>query len=115
MALLAAGRKWVGARVRALGAAPAHPRWAERAQVCAACPLRMVRGGVVYCGRPAWERPWRDPAEGCGCPATAKARDPAEHCPLDARHRPRNPADADGASGDSCDCKWCLALRSADR
>jgi hypothetical protein len=85
------------------------PNWADRAAVCERCPLRVIRGGISYCGTPFLEQIDRtDSADGCGCPTGAKAKDPAEHCPLDARHQPARTQDS------RCTCKWC-ALASGSR
>jgi len=100
--LTRAAAKSATSRLRDLGILPASVDWTARAVQCERCPLRVVRCGVSYCGKPFLAMPLRDPAtDGCGCPTFAKAKDPSEHCPLDARHQPAE------ASGDSCNCKWC--------
>ncbi|HSV13385.1 MAG TPA: hypothetical protein VLI90_03955 [Tepidisphaeraceae bacterium] len=94
--------KAAGAKLRALGAVSSSTNWAERAAVCEGCPLRVVRGGVSYCGTPFLQKIDREPAvDGCGCPTRDKAKSPGEHCPLDARQRPAM------AIGSACTCKWC--------
>lgn len=98
-----AAARAAGAKLRALGALGVHPDWARRAASCERCPLRVIRGGTTYCGRPFLDRPARTPhEEGCGCPTVAKAKDPGEHCPLDVRNRP-----AETTAGGGCTCKWC--------
>lgn len=88
--------------------ADVHPRWAERAAVCARCPLNVIdRCGKQYCGKPLLRQIDRDEAtQGCGCPIGLKARDPAEHCPRTARF-----AASSKASPEACDCLWCVAGR----
>jgi len=99
-----AAAKAASARLRALGANRVQPDWARRAETCERCPLRVVRRGVSYCGRPLLERVARDKhLEGCGCPTVAKAKTPGEHCPLNTRHRP-------ATTDTTCDCKWCAAI-----
>jgi hypothetical protein len=83
--------------------------WADRAEVCARCPLVVVQCGKSYCGRPFLRQIDRDePTEGCGCPIAPKAKDPSEHCPRDGRFSARTTDDA-GA----CTCMWCRASRAA--
>jgi hypothetical protein len=101
-ALSRAAAKSAAARLRQLGMLREHPDWARRAATCETCPLRVVRQGTSYCGRPFLQQIERDPAtDGCGCPTHAKAKSPDEHCPLDWR----NHAAQRGADG--CTCKWC--------
>ena len=103
--LTRAAAKSAASRLRSLGLLKTQSDWTARAMVCERCPLRVVRGGVSYCGTPFLDEPLRDAAtDGCGCPTKAKARDPNEHCPLDARHRPAVTSPAGG-----CTCKWCSA------
>src|SRR5262249_40397117 len=98
-----AAAKAASAKLRQLGAARVQPDWSRRATVCERCPLRVIRRGISYCGRPLLERVDRDEAvEGCGCPTVAKAKTPGEHCPL---NRTNDPA----IGGPSCDCKWCAS------
>jgi hypothetical protein len=100
--------KAAGARLRALGTMPAAADWTTRAAVCERCPLRVVRGGVSYCGTPFLHKIDRDPAvDGCGCPTRDKAKSPQEHCPLDLRRQP-----AQRVAG-SCTCKWCRAAAAS--
>jgi hypothetical protein len=101
-ALSRAAAKSAGARLRKLGALHTSRNWAARATVCERCPLRVVRAGVSYCGKPFLDQVSRDPTEGCGCPTREKAKDPVEHCPLDVRHRPAV------KSAGGCSCKWCV-------
>jgi len=96
-----AAAKSAGDRLRRLGAAATHASWPVRAGVCEMCPIRVVRGGVSYCGKPFLSQIAREPEEGCGCPVNAKAKDPKEHCPLDNRHR------RSGYRDGKCTCKWC--------
>ena len=103
-ALSRAAAKSAASRLRRMGLLPQSVDWARRAAVCEACPLRSIRRGVTYCGRPFLEQVERDPVhEGCGCPTRAKAKSPQEHCPLDRQHR------AAVSSGGTCTCKWCEA------
>ena len=103
--LTRAAAKSAASRLRSLGLLKTTPDWTARASICERCPLRVVRGGVSYCGTPFLDDPLRDVAtDGCGCPTRAKARDPDEHCPLDAHHRPAVTSSATG-----CTCKWCAA------
>src|SRR5262249_7210685 len=68
-ALSRAAAKAAGARLRRLGALATHPDWSARAVVCERCPVRVVRAGVSYCGKPFLNRfgdnEDRDPADGC--------------------------------------------------
>src|SRR5580704_2329330 len=96
-----AAAKMAAARFRMLGAAPEYRDWATRAGKCEQCPLRVLRNGVAYCGKPFLSQVLRDPTDGCGCPVTHKAKDPEEHCPLDSSHRPAV------RIGGICTCKWC--------
>jgi hypothetical protein len=92
----------VSARLRRMGIGASASNWAARAAVCERCPMRVIRAGVSYCGRPLLEQVQRDPAiDGCGCPTRQKARAPDEHCPLDSRHRPASRLST------GCNCKWC--------
>jgi len=101
-ALSRAAAKALSARFRQMGLSRAAPDWARRAAECERCPMRVVRAGTSFCGRPFLENIDRDPAiHGCGCPTHAKARDPREHCPLDARNRPA------ARIGGNCSCRWC--------
>jgi hypothetical protein len=99
-----AAAKAAKARLREIGWGRVAPDWPRRAQECERCPLRVIRGGITYCGKPLLEQANRsDPAtDGCGCPTIAKAKSPDEHCPLNRAHRPAMRA-RDGA----CTCKWC--------
>jgi hypothetical protein len=98
-----AAAKSATSRLRDFGIFPARVDWTARAVQCERCPLRVVRCGVSYCGKPFLAMPLRDPAtDGCGCPTIAKAKDPSEHCPLDARHQPA------ATSHHGCNCKWCV-------
>ncbi len=101
-ALSGAAAKSAAARLRSLGALATAPDWAARASVCERCPLRVVRTGVSYCGKPFLDQVEREPADGCGCPTREKAKSPDEHCPLDGRHR-----SAVRQEGE-CNCKWCV-------
>lgn len=96
-----AAAKSAGARLRRLGALHTTRKWVARATLCERCPLRVVRAGVSYCGKPFLDQITRGPTDGCGCPTHDKAKSPQEHCPLDARHRPAV-KDVEG-----CNCKWC--------
>jgi hypothetical protein len=90
------------AKLRGFGALPVHQDWSHRAAICETCPMRIVRRGVSYCGRPLLEQPVRDLAmDGCGCPTIAKAKSPGEHCPLTVRNQL---VDLEAAT---CECKWC--------
>ena len=96
-----AAAKAAGDRLRRVGALRTADQWSARAIVCEQCPVRHLRGGVTYCGRPLLTQITRSPRDGCGCPVAAKAKDPSEHCPLDARHQPAR------VRGILCNCKWC--------
>jgi len=101
-----AAAKAASARWRSVGLSRVHPDWARRASTCETCPLRVVRRGVSYCGRPFLSQIDRDPVmDGCGCPTIDKAKSPEEHCPLDARHQPAT-ANIGAAL---CSCKWCVS------
>src|ERR1700689_2037285 len=76
-----AAAKLAGARLRGVGALPAHPGWTARVSLCEFCPIRVIHKGKTYCGKPLLSQIDRAPAEGCGCPITEKAKDPSEHCP----------------------------------
>lgn len=98
-----AAAKSASARWRQLGMSSIHPHWADRAQACERCPLRVISKGISYCGDPFLEKIHRDPQlDGCGCPTRAKAKGPKEHCPLDSHHMPAV-QDSNG-----CNCKWCV-------
>jgi len=102
-----AAAKASSAKFRQIRLAPTSPLWAQRAEICERCPMRFVRQGKSYCGRPFLSRIERDPSvDGCGCPTHDKAKDPSEHCPLTPGNRPASHA---GAAG--CDCKWCALDR----
>jgi hypothetical protein len=89
-------------RLRDVGWGRAAPDWPRRAQECERCPLRVIRAGTSYCGRPFTEMIARDPSvDGCGCPIRAKAQDPGEHCPLDHANHPA------AVINRRCTCKWC--------
>jgi len=94
-------------RLRKMGALAMAVDWAARAEVCERCPLRVVQGGVSYCGRPFLQKLDReDSVDGCGCPTREKAKSPGEHCPLDVRNR------AAMKIGGECNCKWCAKASS---
>lgn len=102
--LTRAATRSAASRLRQLGILPTRIDWTARAVQCERCPLRTVRCGISYCGKPFLALPLREPAvDGCGCPTIAKAKDPSEHCPLDRRHQPAM------TSADACNCKWCAA------
>src|SRR5688572_25449731 len=97
-----AAAKATKAKLRGLGALSVDPEWSRRAAICETCPMRIVRRGISYCGRPLLEQPVRDLAiDGCGCPTIAKAKSPEEHCPLTVRNEL---VDLEAAT---CKCKWC--------
>ena len=101
-ALSRAAAKAAAGRLRRLGLLPEAVDWARRAAVCETCPLRTIRNGVSYCGRPFLQMVDRDPAHhGCGCPTRAKAKSPDDHCPLDENNRPAQ------RTAEGCTCKWC--------
>jgi hypothetical protein len=90
--------------LRSLRAATEHPRWTERAELCARCPVAVTgKRGVVYCGKPFLQQLHRAPHEGCGCPVADKARDPGEHCPVNLT------LDGRIVAMGVCDCRWCKA------
>jgi len=90
------------ARLRRLGVVDIHSDWQQRAAICEFCPMRVIRCGVSYCGKPFLQLIDREPAvDGCGCPCRDKAKSPGEHCPIDGRGRPAHHSDGD------CSCKWC--------
>jgi hypothetical protein len=96
-----AAAKAAAAKLRSAGLLRESVNWASRATVCERCPLRVIKCGVSYCGKPFLQQVERDPVvDGCGCPTRAKARDPREHCPLNTTHQARREHGA-------CDCKWC--------
>jgi hypothetical protein len=100
--------KAAAARLRGMGALRTSVDWAGRAAVCERCPLRVVRGGVSYCGTPFLHQIDRDPTiDGCGCPTRDKARAPGEHCPINDRHL------AASREGGRCSCKWCALADQA--
>ena len=89
-------------KMREAGLLPVQVDWASRATVCERCPLRVIRCGVSYCGKPFLNQVSRQPdIDGCGCPTRVKAKSPSEHCPLNSHHR------AATSTGKTCDCKWC--------
>jgi hypothetical protein len=94
--------KGAAARMRRMGIVPTAVEWTARAAICEGCPMRVLRGGVTYCGTPFLRLIDRDPAvDGCGCPTRDKAKSPDEHCPVD-RHFQR-PVRV----GERCNCRWC--------
>src|SRR5829696_6657554 len=98
-----AAAKAAKSRLRDFGTLRVDENWSERAAICETCPMRIVRRGVSYCGRPLLEQPVRDLAtDGCGCPTIAKAKTPGEHCPLDARNALVQ------LHVSPCQCKWCV-------
>lgn len=99
-----AATKKAGAFIRSLGAAPVHPQWQARVEICANCPLATKEGDSVYCGKPFLSKVHREAEDGCGCPIMDKAQDPAEHCPLTPQHVPA------AQHGASCGCKWCVRI-----
>jgi len=106
-ALSRAAAKSAGAKLRKFGALHTSTNWVARATVCERCPLRVVRAGVSYCGKPFLNQIHRDPIEGCGCPTHEKAKSPREHCPLNVLNR------LAVRSAEGCNCKWCIAGRNA--
>jgi hypothetical protein len=95
--------KFAMARLRRVGVGTVHPNWEERAAVCERCPMRVIRCGVSYCGKPFAQQIDRDPVmDGCGCPCREKAQSPSEHCPIDSHHQAAE-------RGEICTCKWCQA------
>jgi hypothetical protein len=96
-----AAAKSAAARLRRMGLLRQDHDWAARAALCERCPLRVIRRGISFCGRPFLERLGHDDSPGCGCPTRDKAKDPAEHCPLDQRNRPA------ARTSQGCNCKWC--------
>jgi hypothetical protein len=102
IALASSAAKAAGAWARRFGLAQVADGWEERAAICERCPMRVVRCGISYCGKPLLAQIDRNPAvDGCGCPCREKSKAPGEHCPLDQHHRPA--ATDDGG----CNCKWC--------
>lgn len=94
--------KSAASKMRSAGLLPVRVDWARRATVCERCPLRVIRCGVSYCGKPFLHQVSRRPdSDGCGCPTREKARSPEEHCPLNPQNR------AAVTSPRACDCKWC--------
>ena len=99
-----AAAKSAASRLRRLGLMREYRDWPRRATVCESCHMRMVYGGVSYCGRPFLRKIVREVGEeGCGCPTNEKAKSPDEHCPLDWRNR------AARRLTEGCTCKWCNA------
>jgi hypothetical protein len=87
-----------------------HPQWQDRMEICESCPLRVVKCGKSYCGKPLLQNIDREEhAEGCGCPTRAKARDPQAHCPRTRNYEPPT------TTKQSCDCVWCEKLRLNQR
>ncbi|CAN5536909.1 hypothetical protein BH09PLA1_BH09PLA1_07880 [soil metagenome] len=102
--LSVAAAKAARSRLRNLGTLRVDQNWPARAAVCESCPMRVIRRGVSYCGKPLLEQPVRDLAsDGCGCPTVAKAKTPGEHCPLDSANVLVQ------TTASSCRCKWCAA------
>jgi hypothetical protein len=103
--ILEALARFATAQMRRLGIGAISPHWQARAAVCEQCPMRVLRCGVSYCGKPFLQMVNRDPAlDGCGCPCHDKAKSPSEHCPIDPSHR------AATTDGGHCTCKWCLEI-----
>jgi len=102
ISMATAAVKAAGSWARRFRMAPVADGWEAKAATCERCPLRVVRCGVSYCGKPFLAQIEREPAiDGCGCPCREKAKAPVEHCPLDQFHRPAE-------SGEKpCNCKWC--------
>ena len=97
-----AAAKSAAARMREAGLLPVRVDWVRRATECERCPLRVIRCGVSYCGKPFLNQISRQPeVDGCGCPTRVKAKAPDEHCPLNSQNRAAAP------TGKTCDCKWC--------
>jgi hypothetical protein len=100
--LTAALYRFGSARLRRVGVGETHPDWQKRAEICEYCPMRAIRCGVSYCGKPFLQLIDRDPSiDGCGCPFHDKAKSPSEHCPIDRRGQPARHSASD------CSCKWC--------
>jgi len=100
-ALSRAAAKSASSRMRSMGLLSTRVDWSARTQVCARCPLMVLRNGKSYCGKPFLEKIDRDDVmDGCGCPIQPKAQDPTEHCPLSTSNRK-------STTGPNCDCKWC--------
>jgi hypothetical protein len=94
--------KGASARLRGMGLTPVAVDWTARAAICERCPMRVIRGGVSYCGEPFLQLIERDPAvDGCGCPTRDKAKSPEEHCPVDRQFGPA------AIAGGRCNCRWC--------
>jgi hypothetical protein len=101
-ALSRAAAKAASAKLRRIGALPLKQNWTSRAIVCERCPMRVVRNGTSYCGRPYLQQVVRDPVvDGCGCPTREKAKSPHEHCPLTVQGMTAEKV------GATCNCKWC--------
>lgn len=95
--------KAIRSQFRRLRLAPVDPRWPAKAEICLRCPLRVIEGKTVYCGKPYLHKPDRvDALDGCGCPVNAKAKDRTEHCPINWQHT------AAAQPPRRCDCKWCV-------
>jgi hypothetical protein len=105
-AISRAAAKAASAKFRERGVLRVDVNWNDKATLCERCPMRVIRGGVSYCGEPFLENPDRDPIrDGCGCPTIAKAKTPGEHCPLNARYDSASIVDG------NCDCRWCMILQ----
>ena len=99
-----AAAKAASARLRRMAVLPIYRDWASRAATCERCHMRILQGGVSYCGKPLLRQIERDPVtDGCGCPTREKARSPQEHCPIDLQNHPAR------TIGTRCTCKWCAA------
>jgi hypothetical protein len=104
-ALATAFSRFFSAQLRRVGFRRDYPGWHRRAAICEQCPMRVIRCGVSYCGKPFLQQIDRDPAtEGCGCPCWDKAKTPDEHCPIDSRNQPAQTHDG------NCSCKWCRSV-----
>jgi len=100
-----AAAKAAKATLRQRGWLPSASNWAARAEICERCPMRIVKCGVSYCGKPFLQQIERDQVlDGCGCPTHKKAKDPSEHCPI------IRLGVAASRSEIGCNCKWCTSL-----